>query len=259
LIGFEDLPADRADFDFQDVVLALTPVDDPTIGPITAEILSYQSSGYRFKIFDPGTPPPAGFARTDFDDTTWGAGSAAFGSGGVCAVQSTVQTKWPSQTELLVRRQITIPEGTTNVRIMVAVEDDIVEAFFNGTSIVGTRLHTGCPHQDNFLIEVPQALVQSGLNLIAAHLRNRDGESFFDARVLGEIPADSRATSEPVFFHRRVSVYYPILPPPEDVDVSCGEGPGAQPTTITFPVKVGFEEQHGEIFINPGDLSTTRH
>jgi hypothetical protein len=31
LIGFETLPADRADFDFQDVVLALTPVADPTI------------------------------------------------------------------------------------------------------------------------------------------------------------------------------------------------------------------------------------
>src|SRR5437868_4312775 len=88
---------------------------DPDIAPHTFEVLSYQDSGYRFLIIGPNETPPPGFEQPfpDFDASAAGftEGTAAFGSGGECPLQSTVQTDWPINTQLLVRRNVFIPAG----------------------------------------------------------------------------------------------------------------------------------------------------
>jgi hypothetical protein len=178
---------------------------DPDIGPHTFEFLPYQASDYRFQIIPPGAVPPEQedfLTQMPFDDTDFPTGSAAFGSGGDCPLQDTVQTGWPVTSQLLVRRVVDIPAEATSVRILVAVGNDIVGVFFNGTRLVertlGTQIvaHAECPMLDEFRFDVPPALVQPGPNLIAFHvvdrspIEERPNESFFDARILAELPSD---------------------------------------------------------------------
>src|SRR5205807_7901009 len=138
-------------------------------------------------IIGPNETPPPGFEQPfpDFDASAAGftEGTAAFGSGGECPLQSTVQTDWPINTQLLVRRNVFIPAGATNVRVMVSVDNDIVGLFFNG-ALITTNIHDECPNRDDVRLDVPQELVQPGGNLVVYWLRDRGDESFFDTRIL---------------------------------------------------------------------------
>jgi hypothetical protein len=95
---------------------------------------------------------------------------------------------------------ISVPEGATNIRIMVAVDNDIRGVFFNGKSLVEDALgtnsvtHDECPILDEFRFDVPQGFVQPGENLIAFHVVDRGAESFFDTRILAETPTRSEFT-----------------------------------------------------------------
>jgi hypothetical protein len=134
------------------------------IGPNSFELLTYQGSDYKFLIIPPNATPPAGFEQPNFDDTAFMSGSSAFGSGGGCPLQPTVQTPWPINSQLLVRRVVSIPTGATNVNIRISVDNDIIGVFFNGTRVQGPVSHDGCPdpRRDQLVIEVPQKLVQPG-------------------------------------------------------------------------------------------------
>jgi hypothetical protein len=130
-----------------------TRVTNPDVKFNTVELLSYQDPGYRFKIIPMGATPPAGFEQPTFDDSAFEQGLAAFGSGGQggvgegrdCPLQRTVETNWPNETQLLVRRVVVIPPGAVNIRIMVSVDNDIIGAFFNGTRIGQNIAHRNCP------------------------------------------------------------------------------------------------------------------
>ena len=167
---------------------------NPEIGPNTHAILFQQESGYKYQIIPLNETPPPGFEQPGFDDTAWNTGSAAFGSRGMCPLQENVQTSWPVNTQLLVRRAIYVPAGWDTIRVLVSIDDEIVGVFFNGTPIAGLISHDGCPIQDEFRFDVPQSLVQPGENFIAFHLLDRGTESFFDARIL----ADSSTTADEI-------------------------------------------------------------
>src|SRR3954449_9931429 len=159
---------------------------NPDIGPTTFELLPYQGSGYRFKIIGRDEQPPSGFERSDFDPIGFESGEAGFGSGGDCQLQQTRKTTWTINSQLLVRRAILIPEGATNIRMMVVADNDIVGVFFNGARISGIETQEGCPIKDEFRIDVPQFLVQPGENIVAFNVVDRGTESFFDLRILAE-------------------------------------------------------------------------
>jgi hypothetical protein len=160
----------------------------PTIGHNTVEVLSYQDSGYRFHIFGLDETPPPGFEQPDFDDTAFDVGSGAFGSRGTCDLQSLVQTSWPVNRQLVVRRVIDLPTETTNVQILVSVDNDIVGIFFNGTPLSGFAPHDECPILDEFAFAVPQELVRPGANVVVFHVLDRGVESFFGTRILADRP-----------------------------------------------------------------------
>jgi hypothetical protein len=169
LIGFEDRA--EGDQDFQDVVLALTQVAaNPTIRSNTFELLSYQASGYRFQILPQDAIPPRGFAQPNFDDAAFDTGSAAFGAGrgGAgngrdCPLRRTVQTNWSLETQLLIRRVVSIPEGATTIRIMMSVDNDIIGVFFNGVRVppppglLYPITHEECPIMDEFRFDIPRS------------------------------------------------------------------------------------------------------
>jgi uncharacterized repeat protein (TIGR01451 family) len=149
----------------------------------TIEILPYETSGYRYQIITQDATPPAGFELTSFDDSSWGQGQAAFGSGGVCSLQASVKTLWPLSTQLLVRKVVSIPAEATDVRVMVAVDNDVTAIFFNGVQISAGIQHGGCPSPDDLQISVPQSLVQAGQNIVVYQLIDLGVESYFDTRI----------------------------------------------------------------------------
>ena len=162
---------------------------DPEIGPDTVEVVPYQAGHDRYLTLDPTDPLPVDYQLPGFDDSAFAPGTAAFGSAaGACTLHSTVATAWPAHTTLLVRRAVTIPPGATNVRVMAAVDNDIIEVFFDGTLISGGALHDGCPLLDDFRFDVPDALAQPGNHVLVFHVLDRGTESFFDTRVLADIP-----------------------------------------------------------------------
>ena len=121
----------------------------PDILPQTFEIISYSSTGYKFRVIPLREDPPFGFEQPAFDDTDFNTGAGAFGSGGNCDLQTTILTEWPVNSQLLVRREVVIPEGVTNVRVMVSVDNDILGVFFNGSPIADFVPHDGCPFKTN--------------------------------------------------------------------------------------------------------------
>jgi len=160
--------------------------DAPT--PTLTEILPYQSSDYRHEEISHDTTPPVGFEQPGFDDSSWGLGAAAFGiSRGLCPLRTTISTPWSPNTDLLVRRQISVPAGASNLQVMIAVDNDIQGVFFNGVQILGPAQHDNCPNRDDFQIDVAQNLVHPGQNVVVYHLRDRGDETFFDTRVIANL------------------------------------------------------------------------
>lgn len=178
----------------------------PGYRPNTSELVPYKASGYKIQVIPRNTQPPRGFFQLELDDTAFKPSTAPFGAGsggaGVdCPLRRTVHTEWPLETQLLVRRELTIPTGATNIRIMVSVDNDISGVFFNGQLLVERLLqtsritHNNCPILDEFRFDVPESMVRAEKNVIAFHVQDRPpispgsaNESFFDAKVLADIP-----------------------------------------------------------------------
>jgi hypothetical protein len=160
---------------------------NPGIVANTAELLRYRDVGYRFRILGPADELPEGFQSPTFDESTFGVGIGAFGSGGICPLQGSVATAWPSDTSLILRRKIRVSEGTTNVRVMIAIDNDILRVYFNGQPIGDAIAHDDCPIEDEFRVDVPQDLVRSEENTLVVHAIDRGQESFLDLRVLGDV------------------------------------------------------------------------
>jgi hypothetical protein len=166
---------------------------DPGVGPSTIELVSYQAPAYRYLVVPSGAPVPVGFEQVSFNDSGFSSGSTPMGSGGNCPLQSAVQTAYPVNADLLVRRTITVPAGTGALRVMFAVDNDVLSVFWNGVMVANQVIHDNCPIQDEFRVNVPANLVLAGANLLALHVRDRGDESFIDLRVLAECNAGAGA------------------------------------------------------------------
>ena len=150
---------------------------------VPTEVIPYQATGYRFKVYSPGTTP-GDYGSETFDDSAFSVGDAAFGSGGGCPLQSTVATTWPVNTELVVRKTFDLPTGATNLAVMVSIDND-VEVFLNGVNISGGLVaHGWCPTLDQLWFAAPDSLLRAGNNLLAVRAVDRGDESFLDLRVL---------------------------------------------------------------------------
>ena len=239
----------------------------PDIGQNTFELLSYQASGYKFQVIPQHTEPPAGFEQPGFDDTVFDTGTAAFGAGGGgagngidCPLHRTSHTQWPLKTQLLVRHEVTIPTDTTNIRVMVSVDNDIRGVFFNGSSLIEHTLakrsvtHEECPVLDEFRFDVPPDLVRTGSNLLALHIVDRGpmggavNESFFDARVLAELSPNQLLDA--------VVVQQAPLVPVRDVAVDSRIGPDGTPSSVTITYAVAATAEFGEIRIEQSAADT---
>jgi hypothetical protein len=78
-----------------------------------------------------------------------------------------------------------LPAGTNTVVIRAAVDND-VELFWNGTS-VGAFQHEGCAEHDSVEVVIPDALLTTGDNVLAARASDRGGETFLDLEVTANL------------------------------------------------------------------------
>ena len=145
---------------------ANAPRSAPTI------VVPYGASEYKYQVVpvDDGI----GFERPDFDDSAFAVGDAGFGSReGYCELNNPddVRTEWPVETDLLVRKVLELPAGTTDVVVYVAVDND-VQVFMNGYDISdGLQIHEGCPSLDSFSFAVPDGILHVGTNLLAVRVQ----------------------------------------------------------------------------------------
>ena len=93
-----------------------------------------------------------GFEAPAFDDSTWASGAAQFGNGTGCAGYAPV-TDWPLNTDLLVRKAVTVPVGTTALDLIFGV-DNGAEIYWNGT-LIHTVLASGCQVPNSYTRPVP--------------------------------------------------------------------------------------------------------
>ena len=153
---------------------------------VTTELLSYESANFKYKQIALGETPPANFETSNFDDSSWSVGQAAFGDGGCAA--TTTHTFWSANTALLVRKKLILPNGTTNIQVRASIDNDVQRIFFNGTEITGFNQSDGCPSIDRFSFNVPQNLVQAGENTVVYQVSDRGGSAFFDTRIFADVP-----------------------------------------------------------------------
>ncbi len=150
--------------------------------------LQYQDSGYRFlQIASDFVLNPA-WTQIVFDDASWTSGQGAFGSGGSCPLQSTVHSNWNLNTDLAIRRKLTLPAGLTNLKLHCSVDNKIVEIWFNNHLLDSNRNHDGCPAYDDFVFSVPDGYLVTGTNLIAVRVRDLGIQSFFDMKATVDCP-----------------------------------------------------------------------
>ena len=159
-----------------------TAADAPGSAPTI--VVPYEASEYKYQVVPVGDG--IGFERPDFDDSAFAVGDAGFASReGYCELNNPgdVRTEWPGETDLLVRKALELPAGTTDVVVYVAVDND-VQVFVNGHDISdGLQMHEGCPSLDSFSFAVPDSLLQVGTNLLAVRARDRGVLAYLDLEV----------------------------------------------------------------------------
>ena len=104
---------------------------------ITTDVLPWLSTGYRYMTTSNASASPSGWELNSYDDSSWSLGNAGFGAGGPaqCPLDITRQTTWTLGTALLVRHTFTLPAGATNVRVQVAIDNDVIGIWVNGNQI----------------------------------------------------------------------------------------------------------------------------
>jgi len=163
-------------------------------------IVPYSDGGYSYKQV--ATNAESGFEQPTFDASTFsGGGLAPFGSNtGLCPSYASFRTPWAQNTDMLVRRSLTLPPGTTNVAVGVAI-DNSVQVFLNGIDVSGgLQTPGGCTFNDHRVFSVPGALLVAGTNLLAVRGQGAGDPNFLDMRVTADIetvPPETTISSGP--------------------------------------------------------------
>ena len=92
-------------------------------------ILPYGEQGYRYKVVVPNAEQ--GFEAVGFDDSTFGIGTAGFGTGRYEGTPNPVTTSWNAYSDLLIRKNIDLNDSMRHVRVTVSV-DNRFQMYFNG-------------------------------------------------------------------------------------------------------------------------------
>lgn len=155
---------------------------------VETTIIPYLDTNYKFKVVSFGDL--AGFELPAFDDSGFSIGNAGFGTqSGFCSLNNPVDAKtaWPLNTDILLRKNFDLPAGSTNLRVFVAIDNDI-QVFVNGIDVSGGLIpHGGCPARDSFVFTAPDNILNEGENLLSVRAHDRGVLSYVDVRVVFDV------------------------------------------------------------------------
>ena len=164
--------------------------------------LPYLAAGYKYQVASPGSSVTKTFQGSTFNDSSWPTGTAAFGLNNNanppgCPLNDAthIHVQWPASRDFLERKHITLPANVQNVKVSVALHND-VQVFWNGTDVsVGIQDNDVCASPGNFVFNVPAALLIAGDNVLAVHgIWEQDSDdslyikSYLDVQVTGDLP-----------------------------------------------------------------------
>ena len=156
--------------------------------------LEYGAEGYRYLELSGGASPPSGFETPGFDDSSWAVGDAPFWDSpdfdGCPAITPAagVGTTWNLSTHILLRRPFFLPDGATNVKVGIAIDND-VQVWVNGVEVSsGIQQHENCATEDSFVFSVGLGDVTvPGVNVLVVRGIDRAVMSYVDAEVTFDI------------------------------------------------------------------------
>jgi hypothetical protein len=151
-------------------------------------IIPFGASDYGYRFVHPGSEK--GFERLEYENSGFKKGAAGFGANsGSCAINSLakVQTPWVSQEELLIRKTFVWDSALKNVNLSIAVSGSI-QIFVNGHDVSkGILSVPSCPTADSISLNIPEEVLNEGLNLLAVRTRAQSAE-YFDLQLTAEVP-----------------------------------------------------------------------
>ena len=150
--------------------------------------VDYGEGGYEY--LQVGYNEGAGFEQPGYDTSGWATGAAAFGSPGVGPCDqnynSSIQTTWDVNTDLLVRKAVALPPGAKNVIITGTVDNDAT-VYFNGADL-GTFFSGYCDQGAIYAVVPDNLLVADGNNLLAIRGHDYGEASYLNVQVTYDSP-----------------------------------------------------------------------
>ncbi len=184
-------------------------------------LVDYGSDGWRYRQVEVGERDgfESGSEPEGFADGVAGFGNLAE-EGLVC------RSLWSLETDLLLRREVTLDAGES-LKIAVAIDND-VEVLVNGVEISGGMAESEfVAVHDRFVFEVPSGIVHAGSNLVAIRARDRGCANFFDARIVAVDRAAAGNVNDP-----NDPSNFGIQTPPDD-----GDNGSSQETVESIPLE----------------------
>jgi hypothetical protein len=155
------------------MLFTLSSVDDAR----AAILVPWESLGYMYETPIGSGPLP---------------GDAAFGSNpaGPCPLDPTVNTIWPINSDIRITKGFVLPSNATNLRVLVAVDNDVLGVEINSVPVGGFFGHEGCAVRGVPTYSVPDStpgLVFGGLNTLEVTARDRGVISYLDVQVEADL------------------------------------------------------------------------
>jgi hypothetical protein len=120
-------------------------------------------------------PPPAGWFRSGFDDSTWKRGEAGFGTAGTPG--AIARTEWKSG-DIWLRREVELTTIPAEPRLVLHHDED-AEVYINGVLALKVTGYT--PDYGIYRLDrKAAAALKPGKNLLAIHCRQTAGGQYID-------------------------------------------------------------------------------
>jgi RHS repeat-associated protein len=197
---------------FNDLVIgskvAIAGVSDSTNFPNSTQTVAsitqiYQGDNYinpgtRFNVNWPGNDASSSggtlteqfnepFYLIGFDDSSFSLGQAPFtdtiGAQGSVGCPLIGKSLFPVLGTLDLRKTVELPPGATNVKALVAIDNDFT-LWVNGTEVIN-QVHENCAYYWEYTVPIPDNLLHPGPNLIAVQARDRGVSTAFDLSLIG--------------------------------------------------------------------------
>jgi len=154
---------------------------------LTAAQATQESPAAIWRYTTQKPPPPEGWEKPDFDDSSWQQGPAGFGTKGTPGTGGAIGTPW-NTSDIWIRRTFELATSDAHDPHLAIHHDEDAEVYLNGEPIAALKGYTS-----GYVLESlpPQtkSLLKQGRNTLAIHCHQTKGGQFIDAGLVDVMPA----------------------------------------------------------------------